>query len=169
MNVVDLALAILLLLCAVRGFWRGLVRESFGFAAFVIGIVAALRLADRVGTSLAGWDMATILPDAVRAGAAFVAIFLAVSASINLLGFVFDRLLGHGFLRQASKVGGSIFGVVKGAAVLAFILLFFTVFPFIRPLDREIESSRLARPMISAADHLLRGNWSRPSAAEEPA
>ncbi len=168
MNLVDLALVILLILCAVRGYFRGLVRESFGFAAFILGLLAALRLADGWTDFFAGWDLLGSLPDAALAGGAFVAVFLVVSAAVNLLGFVFDRLVGKGAMRQVAQVGGGLFGIVKGAAVLAFVLLFFTLFPFVKGLDGQLASSRLARPMVAAAGDLLRGNWSGIGAAEEP-
>ncbi len=170
MNLVDLALAFLLILCAVRGFWRGLIRESFGFVAFIGGLLAALRLAGSVGSSLADVDLLAALPDAALVGGAFVATFLVVSALINIAGFTLDRMMGRtGVLRQASKVGGGLFGVAKGALVLAFVLLFFHLFPFVRGLDNQLVSSRLARPMISAADNLLRGSWTGSAAPEEPA
>jgi membrane protein required for colicin V production len=169
MNLVDIALAILLLICAVRGFWRGLIRESFGFAAFVAGLGVALRMADAVGQSLEGVDLLASLPDAARVGGAFVAIFLVVSAVLNLVGFVLDRLVGGGSLRQVGKVAGGLFGVAKGAAVLAFVLLFFQLFPFVRGLDQQLAQSRLARPMISAAGNFLRGNWTGKGTAGEAA
>ena len=103
MNLVDLALTVLLLLCAIRGFLRGFVRESFGFAAFIVGLLAALRFADPVGHSLQSWEALAGLPDAARVGGGFVAVFLAVSAVINLVGFVIDRLLGDGMLRGVGR------------------------------------------------------------------
>ena len=43
MNGIDVALVVLLLLCGLRGSWRGFFRESFGFAALLLGLLAALR------------------------------------------------------------------------------------------------------------------------------
>lgn len=169
MNLVDLALAVLLLLCAIRGFWRGLVRESFGFAAFVLGVFAALRLTEAVAHATEGYAVLGSLPDTARIGGAFVAVFLVVSALVNLVGFVVDRLLGVGVLRQVGRVGGGVFGAAKGAVVLAFILLFAQLFPFVGDLETRLADSRLARPMITAADNLLRGNWVPVGSAGEPA
>ncbi len=169
MNLVDLALVVLLVICAVRGFWRGLIRESFGFAAFVAGLLVALRTADSVGRTLEKWDLLASLPDAARIGGAFVVVFVAVSAAVNLIGFGFDRLLGSGVLRQVGKVAGGLFGLAKGAAVMAFVLLFFQLFPFVRGLDDQLSGSRLARPMMSAAGNFLRGNWTGKEMADESA
>ena len=43
MSGIDAALAVLLLLCALRGFWRGFLRECFGFAGLALGLVVAMR------------------------------------------------------------------------------------------------------------------------------
>lgn len=169
MNLLDLALALLLFVCAVRGFWRGLIRESFGFAAFLIGILSALRLTGGLAESLAGWSVIAELPDTARVGGVFVAVFLATSAVVNLAGFVIDRLLGIGVLRQLGRIGGGLFGAAKGAAVLAFVLLFLQLFPIVGGFRERVADSRLARPMISAADDLLRGNWPGTGAAGESA
>ncbi len=169
MNLVDLALAALLLICAVRGFWRGLIREGFGFAAFLAGLLGALRLADPVGRWSESWELLASLPDAARIGGAFVLVFVALSAGVNLIGFVIDRMIGSGALRQLGKVFGGVFGAVKGAAVLAFVLLFFQLFPFVRGLDSQLSESRLARPMIAAAGNFLRGNWTGKGSADESA
>lgn len=169
MNLVDLALTVLLLLCAIRGFWRGFIRESFGFVAFIAGLLAALRFAEPAGQWLHGWEELAGLPDAARVGGAFVLIFLLVSASINIVGFVLDRLLGTGLLFSIGRVGGGIFGAAKGAVVLSFVLLFLHLFPFVRGFDDRVAGSRLAGPMISAADNLLRGNWSGQGSTAESA
>jgi membrane protein required for colicin V production len=168
-NLVDLALALLLVVCAVRGFWRGLIRESFGFAAFLIGIFSALRLTGGLAESLEGWSVVAGLPDTALVGGVFVAVFLATSAAINLAGFVIDRLLGFGVLRQLGRVGGGLFGAAKGGAVLAFVLLFLHLFPVVGGLEDRLADSRLAQPMISLADGLLRGNWVATGTAGESA
>ena len=41
MNGIDVALVVLLLVCGLRGSWRGIFRESFGFAGLVLGLLAA--------------------------------------------------------------------------------------------------------------------------------
>ena len=83
-------------------------------------------------------------------GAAFVAIFMVVSAAVNLLGLACDQLFGRGVLRVPSRVGGALFGLGKGAAVFAFVLLFLHLFPVVPGIDQQI--SGLAR---------RRARWSR--------
>ena len=165
MNAIDVALVVLLLVCGLRGSWRGFFRESFGFAALVIGLLAALRGAEVGAAWLSGRAPTTELSGSALLGAAFVVIFLVVSALVNLIGVAGDQLFGRGTLRVPSRVAGALFAVGKGAAVLAFVLLFFHLFPVVPGIDQQISGSRLARPMVSAAGAVLRAAW-RDGAAE---
>lgn len=169
MNLVDVALVVLLFLCALRGFLRGLLREAFGLLALIAGLLVAMRVAIPGGAELGALTPLDSLPDAARAGLVFVAAFVAVSAAINLVGFVGERLLGGGVLRQLSRVAGAGFAVLKGAVVLAFALLFLHLFPFLRGFNEQLNESRLARPMIAAADSALRRSWRAERSAEERA
>jgi membrane protein required for colicin V production len=168
MNGIDVALVILLLFCALRGTWRGLFRESFGFAALLIGLLAALRGAEAGAEWLSHAPLGELSGTALL-GAAFVGIFLAVSGLINLIGVACDQLFGRGALRVPSRVGGALFALGKGAAVLSFVLLFLHLFPVVPSIDRQIVGSRLAHPMVSAAGAALRTGWRDGSGAERQA
>jgi uncharacterized membrane protein required for colicin V production len=159
MSAIDIALVVLLLLCALRGSWRGLFREAFGFAALIGGLLAALRGAEPA----AAW-LGTVLPVAdanptAVLGVGFVGVFLVVSTLINLLGVAADQVLGRGALRIPSRMVGALFAVAKGAAVAGCALLFLQLFPVIKGLDRKILDSRLTRPLVSAAEATLRSEW----------
>jgi uncharacterized membrane protein required for colicin V production len=159
MNVVDIALVVLLLLCALRGAWRGVFRESFGFAGLLGGLLAALRGAEPAAAWLGGMlPVADVNPTAML-GIAFVGVFLAVSALINLCGVAADQVLGRGALRIPSRLAGALFAAGKGAAVAAVTLLFLQLFPVVKGLDRTILDSRLGRPLVSVAEAALRAEW----------
>lgn len=159
MNLIDVALVVLLLVCGLRGSWRGVFRESFGFAALLIGLWAALRFAD-AGAAWLGERVPTAdLNPTALLGAAFVAVFLVVSALINLLGVACDQIFGRGPLRIPSRIAGALFALAKGAAVAALALLFLQLFPVVKGLDRQILDSRIARPLVSGAQAALRSGW----------
>lgn len=171
MNAIDIALVILLLLCALRGSWRGIFRESFGFLALLAGLLVALRSAEPaaawLGTVL---PLADLNPTAVL-GIAFVVVFLAVSTVVNLVGLAADQVFGRGPLRIPSRLAGALFAVGKGAAVIACALLFLQLFPVVKGIDRTILDSRLARPLVAAAEATLRAEWRDGAAApaDQPA
>lgn len=163
MNGVDLALGILLSVCALRGYWRGFFRETFGLLALIGGVAAAVEFAALGAAMLQQY---VHLPAAVDAGLAFVAIFVVVHTGINLVGVLLDRLTGALFLRGLNRLGGALLGAGKGAAVLGLVLLFLHLFPVIPELDGQIMSSTIGRPLVSAAGNVIR--LSLQSAASQP-
>jgi uncharacterized membrane protein required for colicin V production len=159
MNAIDIGLVVVLLLCALRGSWRGLFREVFGFVALVGGLLSALRFAGDGAAWLGTVAPAADLNPTAVLGAAFVGVFLVVSTIVNLVGLAMDQVFGRGPLRIPSRVAGALFAVAKGAAVAACTLLFLQLFPVVKGLDRTILDSRLARPLVSAAETTLRSEW----------
>jgi len=169
MNGIDVALVVLLLLCGLRGSWRGFFRESFGFAALLLGLLVALRVAPAGAEWLSSRVPTGEMSAAALQGAAFVAIFMVVSAAVNLIGLACDQLFGRGVLRVPSRVGGALFGLAKGAAVFAFVLLFLHLFPVVPGIDQQLSASRVARPMIAAAGAALRAGWHDGAVENRPA
>jgi membrane protein required for colicin V production len=167
MNRIDVALVVLLLLCAVRGFWRGFFRESFGFLGLIAGLAAALRFAAAVSAALSeavpGWGA---LPSAAQLGIAFVVTFIAVQTFFALFGFLLDRTVGSLAMQRISHVAGALFAVAKGGAILAFVLLFFHLFPVVPGVDEPIMESRLGRPLLTAASSVIRAGLREAPAAE---
>lgn len=153
MNGVDPALAVLIAVFALRGYWRGFVRESFALLALVAGLVVAFHSAARAAVEL---ERHLTLPPPIEAGAAFVAVFVIVYVGVNLLGVVVDRLASGRAMGWLNRIAGVLFGMGKGAAVLAFVLLFLHLFPVFRSLDARIMSSRIGSPLVNAASSVLR-------------
>ncbi len=150
MNSVDLILTFLLALYALRGYWRGFIRETFGLLALAAGIAAAFRF---------GTDAAVLvqeyltLPTWIQAGVAFVLVFMLVHGVVNLAGVLLDHLATLG---SVNRLGGVALGAGKGAAVLAFALLFLHLFSISSSLDNRIMSSRIGSPLVNAAGSVVR-------------
>jgi len=153
MNGVDGALVVLLVGCAVRGYWRGFFRESFGLVALIGAVAAAVQFT--AAATLAVQQHLT-LPPPLPAGAAFVTIFVVTHSVLNTVGFVLDRLAGRSLLRGVSRVAGALFGVGKSALTAAFVLLLLHLLPFLPSIDAHIMRSSFARPLVTAASNVLR-------------
>jgi membrane protein required for colicin V production len=150
MNGVDIALSVLLAVCALRGYWRGFFRESFGLLALVGGVAAAVRFAT-LGASLL--QQYVRLPAVVDAGLAFVLIFIIVHTMVNLIGVLLDRLTAALFLRGINRLAGAVLGAGKGAAVLALVLLFLQLFRVIP--EGQIKGSTIGGPLVNVASKML--------------
>ena len=170
MNGIDVALVVLLLILALRGSWRGIFRESFGFAALVVGLLAAVRYADAGAGWLSSYAWASELSGPALVGVAFVAIFLVVSALDQS-----DRPRCATSSSGAARCGFPAVSVAcssrspRAPRCSRFVLLFLQLFPVVPGIDRQIAGSRIARPMIAAAGAALRAGWRDGAAENRPA
>jgi len=165
MSPVDLALAILLLFFALRGYWRGFFRESFGFAALIVGIAAALRFTPIGEEAILQYVR---LPPPMPTGIAFVGIFVVVHTLVNFIGVLLDWAAAASVLRYANGIGGAIFGAAKGALIVAFLLLLLHLFPLAAQLDTRVMHSVVGRQLVSAASGLIRVGIRATPAAPTP-
>jgi membrane protein required for colicin V production len=153
MNGVDLTLIVILGAFALRGYWRGFFRESFGVLALIAGMAAAQQFTASGEALVQG---RVPLPPAAQAGVAFVGIFVAAHTVVNLIGVVLDRLGGASRLWGINRFAGAALGVAKGSVVLAVVLLFLHLLPVAPTADVHIMGSAVARPLVAVASDVLR-------------
>lgn len=107
-------------LSTVFAFMRGFVRVFVSLAAWVVGVVAALRYSEFVGGKLPDFGEVP----ATRYVLAFALILVALLIVGALAGFVLSRLVravGLGFLDRAL---GAIFGFARGLLIAVILVLF---------------------------------------------
>src|SRR5690242_13545312 len=129
MSGVDMALIFAFVACALRGYWRGFLRETFSVLALIGGMAAAVQWTNTAAAALHVY-LPRLLSPVVQTGLAFVAIFSVVHAAITVAGSSADRLAGAQG-RVMTRLSGALLGMVKGGAVLAVILLFLHLFPLV--------------------------------------
>ncbi|MEK6600783.1 MAG: CvpA family protein, partial [Candidatus Binatota bacterium] len=153
MNIIDPVLLVLLALFAVRGYFKGLFRESFSLLGLVVGFMVAVRYDEPVATLWSDyWKISLI---AVRA-LTFVGLFFAIYFVFSIAGWLLHRSSKFLFLRTANRVGGIVLGMGKGAAILALIIFFLLSFPFIpQKAKQKIDESYLVPPLHYIAQGLI--------------
>ena len=143
MNRIDVVLAVVLALFALRGFQRGFSREIFSLVGLVGGVAIA-------GATFA--DAAEMLPPSIPAIArptvAFVGVFVAVALSAKLAGLLVHRALGLVMLSPLDRASGVLFGAVKGAAVLAMGVFLVRAVTPLHALERACSGSVLMPPLL---------------------
>lgn len=158
MSVLDILLLVVLAVFAIRGFWRGFVRETMGLAALVGAGLAAALFASVGGAALVERDL---VPPEVGTAAAGVGIFLVTYVGVNLVGVGVDRLARRLFLGPVLRVTGVLFALVKGGALLGLVLMVGQrVTPWVLT-DERLAESQLARPLLDLTTQLLDrgGEW----------
>jgi membrane protein required for colicin V production len=110
----DLVCAGLVAILAIWGLWRGLVRQIFGLAGFVGGIILARLFADPFGQAFAK-DLN--LPVGVATAAAAIVIFIATAVAAKIAGGLLANVFKGGFTGMVDRLGGLVLGAAKGVLV----------------------------------------------------
>jgi membrane protein required for colicin V production len=142
-NRIDLILAVILALFALRGVQRGFSREFFALVGLVGGVAAAA----------AGWaGAAEMLPPAVpeigRPFVAFALVFLGVALAAKLVGALVHRALGAIALSPLDRAAGAVFGAAKGVALVGLGLIVVRAVTPPQALERAFADSVLMRPLL---------------------
>ncbi|MHB0777183.1 CvpA family protein [Halomonas sp. WWR20] len=147
----DWAFLLVLTVSMLTGFLRGLVREALGLATWIVALLAARLFALPVGNMLEGFISH---PD-VRLVLGFVLVIFGV---VMVCGFVIRLInaavewVGMGFF---NRVAGSVFGALRGAAVLVLVTIVISLTPLsemlawrqaeLRPAFEELRNWSVSR------------------------
>lgn len=166
MSVLDVALIALLLPFALRGWWRGFLRE----ACSLIGLVGGAYVAATWWTEAAKEIGSRWAVDPVVAlGLAVVGLFLGVYLVALLVGFIADRVARVIFLGPLNSTAGVVFGVAKGAVLMGFGLVLLPRFVSDPRLTAAIESSTLAPMLMTLSEQVIDagGNFAHGARTQE--
>ncbi len=117
-NLLDLGLLVILLLLALRGYWRGLFQEVSVILGLVAGLIFAAHYYLRVAR-LMGQYIHTPLYSRIIS---FMLIFILVYWASRLAGNFLHRFLSAVALGSLDRWLGSAFALLKGGVVLGFLL-----------------------------------------------
>lgn len=117
MGFIDIILAILLVLGAIKGFQNGLIIEVFSFLAFFIGLLIALEFTIPVSIYLFGsssfFDFGAII--------VFIALFALLSFLIKIGAKSIKNVVDFTFLGSVDNILGAIAGLFKSAFILSVV------------------------------------------------
>jgi membrane protein required for colicin V production len=125
MSALDLFLLLLLLLSALLGLWRGLVRELLALAGWVAAFVLAQSLADWTAAQLPLQGFA----EPLRHAAGFITVFVLVAFGAALLSWLIASLVESVGLRPVDRMLGAGFGLLRGLVMLLALALLVNMTP----------------------------------------
>ena len=120
MNWLDAALVIPLVYGAFKGFKRGLIVEVATLVALILGIWGALECSFYAENLL---DSETSLDESYLPIVAFATTFIAIVFAVHLLARVIHKLVGMVALGLVNRIVGCLFGIMKFALILSFLLI----------------------------------------------
>jgi len=141
----DIAVIVVILLSALLGLWRGVIREVFALGAWIAAIVC---------TFLFGEQLAQALPIArdapwLRSLAGYALVFIGVFLTLSIAGFIFARVVKAIGLSFIDRALGMLFGALRG--VLIVVLLVFVAGATTLPQFPWWRDSVTAKPLATIA------------------
>lgn len=147
MDWLSLLILVFVGLTAIVGLRQGLVRQVLGLAGLITAVILALQYYDRVGDVFLSYfvisrGMANVL--------GFAAICVGVGLAVWLVEWVWGRLVRYTPVSLVDSIGGAVFGLIKGAVIVAVVLLVLYALPF-EGVREVIDSSTLAREFLDVS------------------
>jgi membrane protein required for colicin V production len=124
MNPLDWLLALLLLYSVVRATIRGFFREAFSLGGLIVGFFLACWFYKSLAVKLAG----LITSAQIAQFAAFVLILVATMLVATLIAALLKRTASAIGLGIFDRIGGGIFGLIRGCILGAALLMALTGF-----------------------------------------
>jgi len=141
MNWVDFFIGVVLIIAVSVGYKRGVFKELSTFLGLIAGTVVAFNYADIVAIKAEGF--VNIAPS-LRYVFSFVICFIATLLVFKLVGYYFYKMVKLSKLGFADKLGGGVFGALKGLAILSLLFLMFMFFPAFQSFNQAIDDSVMA-------------------------
>ena len=142
MNPFDILILVILGYSLIRGLFRGLVKEISSIVGVFGGFYAAYTYYKILAKLLSG-----LIQDVSYLNIlSFLIIFCGVLIVVSVLGVIIKYLLNIAFLGWVDRIGGVIFGFVKG--ILIVTVLFISLTAFLPKGSAFIKNSVLA-PHVS--------------------
>lgn len=142
MNPFDILIIVILGYSLVRGLFRGLIKEL----SSIVGVLGGFYAAYTYYNVLAGLLSRLIHDISYLNILSFLIIFCGVLIIVGVLGVIIKYLLNIAFLGWIDRIGGVVFGVLKGILIVS--ILFITLTAFLPKGTAFIKNSELA-PHVS--------------------
>lgn len=140
----DMAIALVIVGGAFRGYKRGLVREGMAF----IGLIGGMVLASRWQSDVARTLQPFVGGGALAAGIAYLGIVLVTLGCATLATLIIRKLMHVLLVGWLDRVAGALFGAGQGAIVAALCLFLLVKFQLFG-LDKVVKGSDMAMVVLS--------------------
>ncbi len=119
MNGADIALCVIILIGAYRGYKEGFLMELFSLTGILLGILG--------GFKLLGWAMVFLgdqfnVDHDVLPYVAFAVVFVVIIVAVKLLGNLIKLSIDKTFLGKVDQLAGLVLGIVKTIFVLSVLI-----------------------------------------------
>ena len=119
LNLFDIVIIAVILLSAVIGLFRGLVREILSLLGWIVAIWVAWVFAPQ----LSGLFTGLISSPEVQLAAAFILLFLVILVLIAILAHYICKIISASALKTTDRSLGMLFGALRGVLLVALVAI----------------------------------------------
>ncbi|MEW6686277.1 MAG: CvpA family protein [Candidatus Edwardsbacteria bacterium] len=148
MNWFDVLILIILGVFIFWGFHKGFLGEIVALAGLILALFFAAQLMDQAARLLLKWMK--ISPELALAGG-FLLVFLLTFILVNLFGLLLRHLVKTSPLAFFDRLGGVVFGLIKGTMFLSVLLLLLLAVPLPPKIAKPIQGSKITSPLRQIA------------------
>lgn len=156
-NVLDIVIIGVLVIPAITGLFKGMLRTVFGLVGLVGGVLLSIVFARPLGLQIA--NLLGFTDYFVGKLAAFILIFLASALIGYLGGIAFKRLFSAANLGWLDRLLGGLLGLAQGAVIATAILIVIYLIPGTRPWLGSSAFCKPAAQIVVQAAHRLPEDW----------
>ncbi|NND76719.1 MAG: CvpA family protein [Flavobacteriales bacterium] len=153
MIAIDIAILIIALWLAYKGFSRGFVTELASLIALVLGIYGAVHFSSLLNETVAGIGVSEKYVPILS----FALMFILILLVVHLIAKIITKLIDALSLSFLNKLGGGVFGALKGLLICTVIVV------FVNKLDQRIsffsdemkQTSNFYLPMVDFGENVF--------------
>ena len=116
---IDIAILALIVLSAVLSLFRGFVKEALALASWLVALWVAMVFYEEFAQVLAQW----IAEPSLQRIVAFTLLFISVLLLGAILNYIAGKLVKKTGLAGTDRMLGMVFGVARGAVIVAILVL----------------------------------------------
>jgi hypothetical protein len=140
-TVITIVIGLIILFFFVDGIRRGLVRQLFEIAGLIAAFIGAYYLGHAFADRFQG---STRISYAVVRFFFSAVVFIAVALVFHLLGVLFQKIVSVTILGPVDRIGGALFGAVKGVLFVSLVCVLLFSVPAAGGLTAKIKANRVA-------------------------
>ncbi|MEN8108828.1 MAG: CvpA family protein [Pseudomonadota bacterium] len=134
---IDIAILALIVLSAVLSLFRGFIKEALALASWLVALWVAMIFYEDFAQVLAQW----IAEPSLQRIIAFTVLFISVLLLGAILNYIASKLVKKTGLAGTDRMLGVVFGVARGAVIVAILVLLAGLTPV--PQDSWWQESHL--------------------------
>ncbi|UCC56604.1 MAG: CvpA family protein [Gammaproteobacteria bacterium] len=134
---IDIAIIALIVLSALLSLFRGFIKEALALASWLVALWVSMLFYEDLAVVMSQW----IAEPSLQNIAAFSILFLSVLLLGGLINYLVSKLVVKTGLATTDRMLGVVFGVARGAFIVAIVVLFAGLTPL--PQDSWWQESQL--------------------------